>query len=73
MVDIKQDDIISKTDMLLFDILEELKKRNKPLRPVAMGTGVKKKPKPRKPKPKPKPIIVKTETLEVQDERNTNP
>ena len=71
MVDIKQDDIISKTDMLLFDILEELKKRNKPLRPVAMGTGVKKKPKPRKPKPK--PIIVKTETLEVQDERNTNP
>jgi hypothetical protein len=47
MSDIKPDDLISKTDILLFDILEELKQLNKSLRPIAKGTGVKRKAKPK--------------------------
>lgn len=56
MFDIKPDDLISKTDMLLFDILQELKQLNKSLRPIAKDTEIKKKP---KPKPKTTSVIAK--------------
>jgi len=70
MFNLKQDDMISKTDMLLFDILEELRQLNKSLRLIAKGAGVKKKAKPKTVKPK--QSVVKTESLEVQDGNNTD-
>ena len=57
MFDIKPDDLFSKTDMLLFSILEELKQLNKSLRPMRKDTAIKKRSKPKITKPKPEKRI----------------
>ena len=53
MFDIKPDDLVYKQDMLLYDILQELKQLNKSLHPMRKGEVAKKK---SKPKAKAKPI-----------------
>ena len=70
MFDIKPDDLFSKTDMLLFSILEELKQLNKSLHPMYKDTVIKKKPNP-KPKPKPRQLK-KPKEAGVLDASNTN-
>ena len=59
MFDIKPDDLISKTDQLLFCILEELRQLNKSLHPIAKDTVIKKK---SKTNSKPRNVQPKNET-----------
>lgn len=69
MFDVKPDDIFSKTDMLLYDVLQELKQLNKSLHPMRKDTEIKTKPKVRSTKPKqPK----KPKEVGVQNGSNTN-
>ena len=53
MFDIKPDDLVYKQDMLLYDILQELKQLNKSLHPMRKDTGISRK---TKSKSKTKPI-----------------
>ena len=66
MFDIKPDDLVSKTDQLLFSILEELKQLNKSLHPMRKDTVIKKKPRSKnstKPKPEKRIELAKTDSI----------